>query len=113
MQDISSIPFFSKFTEQICIRDYDFEFGNPGLLAAEVDGRQVIVKFWLNRRQDHTEILKEIWLYEKRQLQRLKGCLGVGDYISPIYESYTDEFGFYLVLDSGSRLPLSHYYEST
>lgn len=113
MQDISSIPFFSKFTEQICIRDYDFEFGNPGLLAAEVDGRQVIVKFWLNRHQDHTEILKEIWLYEKRQLQRLKGCLGVGDYISPIYESYTDEFGFYLVLDSGSRLPLSHYYEST
>ena len=113
MQDISSIPFFAKFTEQISIRDYDFEFGNPGLLAAEVEGRQVIVKFWLNRHQDHTEILKEIWLYEKRQLQRLKGCLGVGDFISPIYESYADEFGFYLVLDSGSRLPLSHYYEST
>ncbi|WP_080762530.1 AAA domain-containing protein [Dickeya fangzhongdai] len=113
MQDISSVPFFTKFTEQICIRNYDFEFGNPGLLAAEVNGRQVIVKFWLNRHQDHTEILKEIWLYEKRQLQRLKGCLGVGDYISPIYESYTDEFGFYLVLDSGSRLPLSHYYELT
>ncbi|CQH27730.1 AAA domain-containing protein [Yersinia enterocolitica] len=113
MQDISSIPFFAKFTEQICIRDYDFEFGNPGLLGAEVEGKQVIVKFWLNRHQDHTEILKEIWLYEKRQLQRLKGCLGVGDYISPIYESYADEFGFYLVLDSGSRLPLSHYYEST
>lgn len=113
MQNISSIPFFAKFTELIPIRDYDFEYGNPGLLGAEMAGKQVIVKYWLNRHQDKTEILKEIWLYEKRQLQRLKGCPGVGDYISPIYESHTDEHGFYLVLDSGSRLPLSLYYETT
>lgn len=113
MQDISSIPFFSKFNELIPIRDYDFEHGNPGLLAAEIEGKQVIVKYWLNRHQDKTEILKEIWLYEKRQLQRLKGCPGVGDYISPIYTSHTDEHGFYLTLDSGSRLPLSLYYQNT
>jgi len=112
MQNINSIPYFQKFTDVIPIRDYDFEFGNPGLLGAEVEGRQVIVKYWLNRNQDKTEILKEIWLYEKRQLQRLKGCPGVGDYISPIYESHFDANGFFLVLDSGSRLPLSLYYES-
>lgn len=113
MQNILSIPFFAKFTDLIPIREYDFEHGNPGLLGAEVEGKQVIVKYWLNRHQDKTEILKEIWLYEKRQLQRLKGCPGVGDYISPIHESHADEHGFYLVLDSGSRLPLSLYYEST
>lgn len=113
MQNISSIPFFKKFTDQISIRDYDFETGNPGLIGAEVEGKQVIVKYWLNRHQDKTEILKEIWLYEKRQLQRLKGCPGVGDYISPIDASFADEYGFYLILDSGSRLPLSYYYEST
>ena len=112
MKNILSIPFFSKFTDIIPIRDYDFEYGNPGLVGAEVESRQVIVKYWLNRNQDKTEILKEIWLYEKRQLQRLKGCPGVGDYISPIFESHTDEHGFYLVLDSGSRLPLSLYYET-
>ncbi len=112
MQSIFSIPFLTKFTDQINIKEYDFEYGNPGLLAAEVDGRQVVVKYWLNRHQDKTEILKEIWLYEKRQLQRLKGCPGVGDYISPIYESHADENGFFLVLDSGARLPLSFYYGS-
>lgn len=113
MQDVSELPYFEKFTDHFPIRNYDYEFGNPGLLCAEVEGLQVIVKYWLNRDEDQTEILKEIWLYEKRQLQRLRGCPGVGDFISPIHESYNDKFGFYLVINSGTRLPLSYHYDLT
>ncbi|QPN44819.1 helicase [Priestia aryabhattai] len=113
MHDVISLPFFSKFSDQIQIQDYDFNHGKPGLIAAEISGKLVIIKYWLNRDDDKTEILKEIWLYETRQLHRLRGCPGVGDYISPIQESHIDDHGFYLVLETGSRLPLSFHYKNT
>ncbi|WNC08810.1 AAA domain-containing protein [Pseudomonas coleopterorum] len=107
MQHSGNIPFFEKFDLKLPIREYDFDHGSPGLLGAEISGRPVLIKYWLNRDKDKTEVLQDIWLYEVRQLHRLKGCPGVGDFISPIHESSNDEHGFYLVLDSGARLPLT------
>lgn len=107
MDQLDNSHFLKRFDSKVPIRNYGFEDGSPGLLSAEISGRSTLIKYWLNRDKDKTEILQDIWLYEVRQLHRLKGCPGVGDYISPIYEASYDDHGFYLVLDSNERLPLT------
>ena len=84
MPKIENLPFFDKFNNVTSIREYDFDHGEPGLVWGQSDGHGhgVLIKYWLDREKDKTKILEEMWLYEIRQLHRLKGCRGIGDYTS-------------------------------
>ena len=68
-------------------------------------------QFWLktgpeNPRQNDDDVA-EIWRHELRQLHRLYGYPGAADLIAPLRATGSDDHGFYLVLDPGSRRSLA------
>lgn len=98
--------FLNKYDSVSVFSDADSCNGQPILITAEKDSKNVIIKFWPQIINEVDNDLEDIWLYEIRQLHRLKGYPGVGDYISLILDSGRDDAGYYLVLDTGNRLPL-------
>lgn len=82
--------------------------GKPLLIIAEHEDKPVLIKYWPGIENDRSNVLEDIWLYEIRQLHRLKGYPGLGEFISALVDSGKDSSGFYLVLDVGMRVPLSH-----
>ncbi|AZD29911.1 AAA domain-containing protein [Pseudomonas chlororaphis] len=81
--------------------------GTPHLLQAEKEGAPLLIKFWPRSLESLDSDLEDIWLHEIRQLHRLKGYPGVGDYVSSVVDHGRDEDGFYLVLDANGRVPIS------
>lgn len=72
------------------------------------DGESYIIKYWPRNALSDEQVLESIWQHELRQLQRLKGYPGVGDYIvNPVESKKTNE-GYYLVLNSDGRVPTSY-----
>jgi len=80
----------------------------PDLILAEKEGEAFIIKYWDRSITNDEQILESIWQHELRQLQRLKGYPGVGDYIVNPVESRKTNKGFYLVLNSDGRVPSSY-----
>ncbi|WP_447786103.1 AAA domain-containing protein [Pseudomonas germanica] len=101
--------FLFKYSEVSQLPNQNTTEGKPILITAEHDDNPVLIKFWPKNQNDNSNILEDIWLYEIRQLHRLKGYPGLGDYISKLLDSGKDEHGFYLVLNAEMRLPLSHF----
>ena len=82
--------------------------GRPGISEGVApDGEPVLVKNWPRTPKQPDDDLAEIWYHELRQLHRLYGYPGVADLIAPLKATGSDERGFYLVLDPGSRRPLA------
>ncbi len=82
--------------------------GRPGILEGLApDGEPVLVKNWPRNPKQDDDDLAEIWRHELRELHRLYGYPGVADLIAPLRETGSDDNGFYLVLDPGSRRPLA------
>lgn len=107
MENIESLSFLEKIENINMLSEHNLSLGKPNVYIGEYKGRQVIIKFWPKDKTTTSDILESFWLYEIRQLHRLKGCPGLGDYISTIIDSSKDKTGFALVLDVGNRLPLS------
>jgi serine/threonine protein kinase len=100
--------FLKKFEEVCVISTSTPQNGKPILISAELKNKPVLIKFWPRHEGDQSNVLEDIWLYETRQLHRLKGYPGLGELISELVDSGKDSSGFYLVLDVGMRVPLSH-----
>ncbi|WP_460206314.1 AAA domain-containing protein [Klebsiella pneumoniae] len=108
MKEKENESFLKKFTECIEISKYDADSGKPGLLEGYLSDKRVIIKCWPTDNRIDSKIIEDIWRYEIRQLHRLKGLPGLGDFISSMIDSGRDSQGFYLVLDAGYKVPLSH-----
>ena len=81
--------------------------GRPGLLAAhDLQGREVLIKFWPRVAAGSDSDLLHIWRSEIRQLQRLAAIPRADDLFVPMLASGEDEEAFYLVLDPGQGSPL-------
>lgn len=104
---ISGSRYLERFENLNIIKEFDSTDQSPALIEAELEGLPVLIKHWVQESPDTERTLQDIWLYEVRQLHRLKGCPGVGDFIAPIVASISDQDGFYLVLGTGDRRPLS------
>lgn len=85
----------------------------PLLMYTEKDGESFLIKYWPRNSSTEDHILENIWQHELRQLQRLKGYPGVGDYIVYPVEAQKNKKGFYLVLNSEGRFPLSFFTKRT
>lgn len=84
----------------------DTSAGRAGMfLATSPDGEPVLVKFWPKKAS--VPDIEEIWRYELRQLHRLAGYPGAGNYIAGLYNAGFDDNGFYLILAPGQRQPLA------
>ena len=84
----------------------DSSTGRAGMfLATSPDGDPVLVKFWPKKAS--ASDIEEIWRYELRQLHRLAGYPGAGNFIAELYNAGFDDDGFYLVLAPGQRQPLA------
>lgn len=59
----------------------------PEINLALKDGESYIIKYWPRNTLSDEQVLESIWQHELRQLQRLKGYPGVGDYIVNPVES--------------------------
>jgi hypothetical protein len=82
--------------------------GRPGISEGLApDGEPVLVKNWPRNPKQNDDDLSEIWRHELRQLHRLYGYPGAADLIAPLRATGSDDHGFYLVLDPGSRRPLA------
>ncbi|SMS08823.1 helicase [Pseudomonas viridiflava] len=81
--------------------------GRPIIYNAEKEGDLFIIKHWPRSPEICDEEVEAIWLHELRQLHRLNGFPGADDLIATLVESCKDAEGFYLVLDTQERLPLS------
>ncbi len=80
--------------------------GRAGMfLATSPDGEPVLVKFWPKKAS--ASDIEEIWRYELRQLHRLAGYPGAGNFIAGLYNAGFDHDGFYLILAPGQRQPLA------
>ncbi|MGI4661841.1 AAA domain-containing protein [Klebsiella pneumoniae] len=80
----------------------------PEVILTLKDGESYIIKHWPRNTSSDEQVLESIWQHELRQLQRLKGYPGVGDYIvNPVESKKTNE-GYYLVLNSDGRVPTSY-----
>lgn len=103
-----------NFLDSYDVIDSDFltrahpQTEEPNLIVAEKNGVPLLIKYWPRCTDLNDSDLEDIWLHELRQLHRLKGYPGVGDYISSIIDSDKDKHGFYLVLDAAGRIPLSY-----
>lgn len=104
-----SARYLDRFDNLNTIKDFDTGAQSPALIEAELKGEAVLIKHWVQECPDTERVLQDIWRYEVRQLHRLKGYPGVGDFIAPIIASNNDNDGFYLVLGAGVRRPLSIY----
>ncbi|WP_134705578.1 AAA domain-containing protein [Rahnella sp. CJA17(1/100)] len=80
----------------------------PDLILTQKEGEIYIIKYWPRDITSDEQVLENIWQHELRQLQRLKGYPGVGDYIVNPVESKKTNDGFYLVLNSDGRVPASY-----
>ena len=100
--------FLKKYDEVEVLSVDEPENGKPLLISAEFQDKPVLIKYWPRYENDQSNVLEDIWLYEIRQLHRLKGYPGLGEFISALVDSGKDSSGFYLVLDVGMRVPLSH-----
>lgn len=104
-----SARYLDRFDNLNTIKDFNTGTQSPALIEAELKGEPVLIKHWIQECPDTERVLQDIWRYEVRQLHRLKGYPGVGDFIAPIVASNNDNDGFYLVLGAGVRRPLSIY----
>ena len=77
------------------------------ILKAEKDGKFYLIKFWPKKKNVIYNDLELFWHQEMRLLNRLNGLAESGNYIPKLSISFQDEYGFYLVLDTQERLPLS------
>jgi hypothetical protein len=81
--------------------------GTPSLRTGEDQfGTPVLIKTWPRVPDVDDSDLREIWRNETRQLHRLAGNRGVGDYIAQLLDAAVDDGGFYLVINAGQRVPL-------
>lgn len=80
----------------------------PKIILALRDGESYLIKYWPRNPSSDEQVLESIWQHELRQLQRLKGYPGVGDYIVNPVESKKTVDGYYLVLNSDGRVPASY-----
>ncbi len=80
--------------------------GKPALIYAEFRGNPKFIKFW--KKSNNSPELEHLWLQEIRELQRLKGYPNPESHIAYLDQSGKDDFGFYLVLETIGRLPLSY-----
>lgn len=80
----------------------------PEILTArdKEAGSTVTIKRWARRPEIDDRDLAIIWRSEIRILQRLVGYPGGRDYLTSLLEAGHDAAGFYLVLDTGKRVPL-------
>ncbi|WP_167346923.1 AAA domain-containing protein [Pseudomonas paralactis] len=85
----------------------DDSSGRPIIYSAEKEGDFFIIKHWPRSLEICDEEVEAIWLHELRQLHRLNGFPGADDLIATLVDSGKDTEGFYLVLDTQERLPLS------
>ncbi|WP_449123393.1 AAA domain-containing protein [Pseudomonas sp. MPG01] len=85
----------------------DDSSGKPIIYSAEKEGDSFIIKHWPRSPDICDEEVEAIWQHELRQLHRLNGYPGAEDLIATLVESGKDAQGFYLVLDTQERLPLS------
>ncbi|MCL9802334.1 AAA domain-containing protein [Pseudomonas sp. AKS31] len=79
----------------------------PTIYSAEKDGELFLVKHWKRSQKIQDKEVESIWLHELRQLHRLKGYPGAEDLIATLVEHGRDPDGFYLILDSQERIPIS------
>lgn len=105
MEAIKFLEFYDVYDDFLVAADP--ATGRPCLLRVEKDGCPLLLKFWPRNADMDDGDLEDIWLHELRQLHRLKGYPGVGDYVSSIVDSGRDNEGFYLVLDASGRVPIS------
>lgn len=81
--------------------------GTPSLRTGEDRfGTPVLIKTWPRSPDVDDGDLREIWRNETRQLHRIAGNRGVGDYIAQLLDAAVDDSGFYLVINAGQRVPL-------
>lgn len=81
--------------------------GIPSLrFGVDAAGTQVLIKTWPRAPAVDDTDLRDIWRNETRQLHRIAGNRGVGDYIAQLLDAAVDDQGFHLVLNAGQRVPL-------
>ncbi|MDV4307964.1 AAA domain-containing protein [Acinetobacter baumannii] len=98
---------FLKNFDAIEILDEGNHFeGKPTLIYAEYRGNPKFIKFW--QKLNSSPELEHLWLQEIRELQRLKGYPNPESHIAYLDQSGKDDLGFYLVLETTGRLPLSY-----
>ena len=114
MKEFGEESFLNNYElEEPYLIEADQSSGQPNLISADKGGEPYLIKFWPRSPDTNDEDLEDIWLHELRQLHRLKGYPGTGDYISSLIESGRDAHGFYLVLDTNGRLPLTYILKKT
>ncbi|WP_404227556.1 AAA domain-containing protein [Acinetobacter venetianus] len=68
--------------------------------AVYLDNRYLKVKHWKIEEKEEDQTIKEIWLNEVRQLNRLKSIGNSSRYLELLYKSHIDNKGYYLIYDS-------------
>ncbi|MCG3472166.1 hypothetical protein L7750_17795 [Xenorhabdus bovienii] len=76
----SQSSFLKKFEGLYTFKEANSIQGKPTLITASLKDCPVIIKYWPHEYHEPSDILEDIWLYEIRQLRRLKGYPGLGDY---------------------------------
>tara|TARA_R110002110_G_scaffold414951_1_gene646717 strand:- start:2186 stop:5668 length:3483 start_codon:yes stop_codon:yes gene_type:complete len=101
--------FLDRFTLDECLIDAPALSGQPHIYIGfdSENGSQVLIKVWTRQSHIDDKDLEFLWRNEIRQIQRLLGYPGAKDYLLPMHEAGADSKGFYLVMNSGQRLPLS------
>lgn len=104
--EIRNSNYLEKFSDITLLVQGNLEIGEPTIFQVFDSDDYKLVKFWKKDTHNSSE-LEQLWLREIRQLQRLKGFPDPDRLIAHIVESSQDNDGYYLVLDSGGRLPIS------
>lgn len=95
---LDNIPQEEKFKMNI-----KHQSDNVDIWCVLLDDMTVKVKHWKIQEKNENLTLREIWLNEVRQLNRLKSIGNSNKYLELLYKSHIDEKGYYLIYETNEE----------
>lgn len=103
------MSFIDSIEEKVLIKKIEHTTYTLEIWEVTIDDEYFKLKFWKVLNNDKSDLIKEIWLNEVRQLNKLKSVTNADNFLESLYDHFIDDAGCFCLIysDNGETLSLS------